>query len=132
MLRPQSRETTPSVGFVGQAPKPGAATTGDAECALKLDDQMCLAYESQRHLQSTRSLALQLQLDIFLARVCKCRPWNPAIHDTCETALKKCHAFDRFVGPDLRGPSGKAFVIRRLLQRPVHARRTDLQHIARS
>lgn len=104
----------------------------DEECGLKLDDQMRLAYESQGHLQSPRSLALQLQIDTFLAGVGKSRPWIPAIHEACKTALKKCHAFHRLFRPNLCRTPGEAFVIRLLLERPVHARRTDLQHIARS
>src|SRR5207248_2608609 len=88
----------------------------DEECGLKLDDEVRLAYQGERHFNSARGLALQLQPNRCYARVCKYRPWNRLVRNAGETAFKERHLFDRLFGPNFRRPSGKANKIGSRLQ----------------
>ena len=49
--------------------KRGRDSDSDEECGLKLDDEVRLAYEGERHFHGARSFAFQLQPDSFCARV---------------------------------------------------------------
>src|SRR5882724_3819283 len=83
---------------------------------LKLDDKVRLADRFERYFNRPRFLALQLHADF-------------PIRKTRQPPFKKLRFAHRLAGRNLRQPPSKPLEIRRLLQRPVHPRRTHLQRV---
>src|SRR5260370_42155273 len=125
---PPSRLLSPTLPPLAQCASRGSAfrSVGKANSpclvpkipSLKLHDQIRLADRLQRHLDRPRFLALQLHAHF-------------PIRKSRQPPFKKLRLAHRLAGRNLRQPPPETFEVRRLLQRPVNPRRTDLPHIPR-